>query len=518
MKNLNKLMSLLLAMTIIMAMTMVGCNKPTKTTSNSNSQGDSITASSTDENSISEDGEDLVPSTSEVSGASTDSGTSTTYVSKQISGVTSASVSYNTEEFPSLANKKLSLIYTVSNDEYKALLKKGQTDPFWAVAADFKLKYGATVKITVVPFESLIDKAINLQNSGAAPDLLLLSDQSFPSTAVTKIVQPLEDLKDSTGKKIDFRKRLWSDLVMNAFKYNGKTYAIQGKSAMPWLTLMYYNETMFKQAALTTPKELYKQGKWSWAEFAKAAKKLTKSTPGSQTFDVLGFATWTLIPSVFTQSNDTAVIKLGTSGKYVANLTDPKVLTTLNFLYDAFQSPDKGGYMNIDAGQSFEADFPAGKIAMVVGNPPPSTVKFDWDCVPMPYGPDNKTKKLAAEVFGYGIPTGAKNPEGAMAFLYMMNDPKYTKPNVQSSVLLLSGYTNLKPDQSKGQWNYENYRNPFGAAKNLPTFASMDRNFSDRWTLYWNICADLAAGDKAATVSARYQPVLASSLEKSYGG
>lgn len=522
MKRTNKLIPLLLVVTIMLGMMSSSCtSKPSEDVSEQTSSQESVTNSVSGEVS-SDSGEDLNPvsDTSSESALSNDmsDGSSTGVISKPISGVTSASVSYNTEEFPTLAKPNLSIIHTVSNDEYKALLKKGQTDPIWATVADFKIKYGGTVKVTVVPFGSLVDKTINLQNSGAAPDLLFLSDQNFPSTAVTKVVQAMEDLKDITGKKIDYRKKLWSELVMNSFKYGGKTYAIQGKSALPFISLIYYNETMFKQAGLVTPKSLYKQGKWSWDEFEKAARKLTKKTAGASTYDVLGFATWTMIPSLFTQSNNTAVVKLDSNGKYIANLNDSKVMNTLNFLYDAFQSADKGGYMDINAGLSFESDFPAGKVAMIYGNPPPATVKFDWDCVPFPYGPDNTTKKSPSQLFGYGIPTGSKNPEGALAFLYMLNDPKYTKPNVVSTVNLLSGYTNLKPDQAKGQWNYENYRNPFGAAKNVPTYVAMDRNFSEVWTLYWNICQDLAAGDKAATVSARYQPVLQASLEKSYGG
>jgi len=155
---------------------------------------------------------------------------------------------------------------------------------------------------------------------------------------------------------------------------------------------------------------------------------------------------------------------------------------------------------------------------MIYGNPPPDTVKFDWDAVPIPVGPDNKSTKLVAQIFGYGIPTGSKNPEGALAFLYMMNDPKYINLNKDSTVKMLSGFTGGKPDASKGIWNFDNYRNPFGPAKNLPVNVAMDRNFSDVWTVYWNICDELSKGDKAATVAAKYQKIVQSYLDKSYGG
>lgn len=543
MKSNMKKISILLVLLLFISAFAIGCKpKPTNTITSTPVSGEESTAGSSENadssSSSSEDGDILNPSSaaststqesivskfasSSSSANSSKSGTSSSKTgtsSSLVSKVVIPTIIYKEDEFKTLANSNIKIMHTVSNDEYKALLKKGQTDVIWATANDFKIKYGGKVTVVVVPYGSLIDKTINLQNSGQAPDLVFLADNSFPSTAVTKVVQAMEDLKDSTGKKVDFRKSLWSPLTMEAFQYGGKTYAINYKSSMPWISIMFYNETMFKQAGLTTPKELYKQGNWTWENFEKAGKKLTKTKPGSNEIDVLGFATWNFHPSLFTQTNDTSIIKLDSNGKYISNINDPRVVATFNFLHDAFQSPDKGGYMNLNSGLTFDADFPAGKIAMVYSNtPPPSTAKFDWDCVPMPYGPDNAAKKLASQIFGYGIPTGSKNPEGALAFMYMMNDPKYVKPNVESTISFLSGFTNLAPDRSKGEWNYENYRNSLGAAGKLPTKSAMDRNFSDVYTIYWNMLTDLGTGDMPATVIAKYAPVLQAALEKSYGG
>jgi multiple sugar transport system substrate-binding protein len=43
---------------------------------------------------------------------------------------------------------------------------------------------------------------------------------------------------------------------------------------------MYYNADMFTEAGLKTPAELAKDGKWDWAAFENAAKKLTDEKAG----------------------------------------------------------------------------------------------------------------------------------------------------------------------------------------------------------------------------------------------
>ncbi len=424
---------------------------------------------------------------------------------------------FNEEAFATIANGNLSIVHHVSQDEYRTLVAKGQTDAIWATATDFEKKYGGRVRITVVPFANLVSRTISMQSANNAPDLLATTDQSFPSTATSKVLQPLDDLKDASGKKLDFQKSLWSPLVLEAFKYGGKYYAFAGLNALPTFSLIFYNESMFKQERLTLPKELYKQGKWNWAEFQKAARALTKSSEADQ-YEQIGFATWTLIPSLFALANDTAIVRVDATGKYNANLNDAKMISTLNFLSDAFKAPDQGGFMSLQAGLSFESDFPAGKVAMIHANIVPDTIKFDWDVVPMPYGPDNKDKKLAAQIFGHGIPTGSKNPEGALAFVHMMNDPKYSAPNVESTKKALSGNTNGRPDPNKGTYNYDNFRNPAGPANQLKAVVSMDRNFSDVWTIYWNICQELEEGIPPATVAATYQTQVQSLLDRSYGG
>jgi ABC-type glycerol-3-phosphate transport system substrate-binding protein len=421
------------------------------------------------------------------------------------------------EMFPTLEDNNLVIVHYVSEDDYRDLVREGKTDVVWATAREFERKYGGRVRIISVPYSDMVSRTISMQSAGSAPDLLLLSDQTFPTVAASNVVQAMEDLVDDTGRQIDFRKELWNDKLMEAFSFEGKTYGINIKHYIPSVTLIYYNESMFKREGLELPKDLYIQGNWTWDEFAKAAARLTQDTTGNQQYDQMGFATWTFIPSLFALANDTAIIKADENGRHVANFNDPKMLSTLNFLYDAFQLPENGGFTSLHAGLTFETEFPAGNIAMVHSNPPPDTVRFDWDVVPMPIGPDNKNNALAAQVFGYGIPTGAKNPEGALAFLHMTGDPRYDEFNKAAAINRYSGKTGGVTDTAKGEWVWDNLIDGRGKAAELNFNMAMDRSFSDIWHHMWNICEDLSEGERAATIAATYQRVIQSALDQSLG-
>lgn len=509
---------LYLLMAAVMLISCTACNTGPVTSGDTSSkpyeQTDSSTSVTIDDNDgFESEAESFIDNSSTLTPASSsiDHPSSNTSTTTPTSSSTESSIDYHEDAFSKLNNPDLHILCHFSQEQYRDQIKEGSLpNMLWHIRSDFQRKYGGKVTIEYVPFNEMITKTVAMQKAGKAPDIIQNGDQFFPSTAVQKVVQPLEQLVDSNGNKVSFDKSLWSAETLSAFKYNGKTYAISDPTYKPTLTFIYFNETMFKKEGLTSPKELYKQGKWNWAEFEKACKKLAKSRNG--TLIQKSFSTYT-IPSLFMISNNASILTFDSAGKAKANLTDDKVMSTLQFLYDALQPVEKGGFMDYKGPETFQADFANGILGMQAGVAPTANVTFDWDLVPMPVGPDNKENRLASAVYGFSIPTGAKNPEGAMAYIYFMSNPKYMEENKAAYIKSLSGQTAGKIDTAKGQWNYENYI----MNSNLKYASAMDRNFSGAFTLYWNICMDMANGDKPATIAAKYQQSLQAALDTTYG-
>lgn len=94
-------------------------------------------------------------------------------------------------------------------------------------------------------------------------------------------------------------------------------------------------------------------------------------------------------------------------------MKDEKIIEAFQFFQDATYK-DKWYLQKA----SDKKQFAAGNAGMITGKDPlgMSDMKYEWDYVPMPAGP--KGDKTPAEVVMWGIPTGAKNPEGAAAWIY----------------------------------------------------------------------------------------------------
>src|SRR5206468_682490 len=62
---------------------------------------------------------------------------------------------------------------------------------------------------------------------------------------------------------------------------------------------IYYNKSLFQAARLDDPYDLYRQGRWDWNAFLKAAKRLTRTdADGRQTQFGLALPTFPMLAAV----------------------------------------------------------------------------------------------------------------------------------------------------------------------------------------------------------------------------
>jgi multiple sugar transport system substrate-binding protein len=141
---------------------------------------------------------------------------------------------------------------------------KDNTAPIYAVAKKFMDQNpGVTVEIVPTPTGSgpFRDKFITAAHAGGGPDAIMLDIAWSAQLSAAQLLLPLDTLaaKDVAN---------FYPGPVDTCKYQGKLYCL------PWYTnalAMFYNKTAFTAAGLPLPKD-----GWTWDDFTKAAKTLTK--------------------------------------------------------------------------------------------------------------------------------------------------------------------------------------------------------------------------------------------------
>ncbi len=280
---------------------------------------------------------------------------------------------------------------------------------FTAINKAFEKKYGG--KVTVVGDGFYDDRGVRLTNliqSKTQVDVVFHGDEDFPSYQLTKLIRPI-DLSQFDTSSVPYNKQ--SD------PFRGETYLVTANYGTGAGVLCLYNKTMFENAGLETPLELYKKGEWNWNTFRDAARTLSQDTDGDGTNDIYGFADYDINGLLCT--NGTSLLKKS-GDTYTVN-TDETVRRAYQLYFDMY-NVDKS--VNRDP-WSWSEDMVQGKLAMVFQNPiymlywMEEGAKFEYDFVPMPKGPDAEGFYVSDSGQGRYFALGAtcKNPEGAYAYI-----------------------------------------------------------------------------------------------------
>ena len=250
-------------------------------------------------------------------------------------------------------------------------------------------------------------------------DIAMFNNIDFPGRP-TQYMQPLNDIKG-----FNFSDSAWDKSVMDTQKINGKYYgvSINGSLNSEYIC-MFFNETMFKDRGVKTPREYWEAGNWNWDTFLECAKAMTYEDNGVQ---VYGYANrGSSYVTYWTQAAGTDFIKYDGS-KFTANLSDTKLIDTLKYFNDLshkYKVKDPENVYGVP-------DFRTGKAAMFSCITYPmrknADTKFNQmsdkiDAVPFPMPKGQKEVALIDSTL-FGVLKGAKNPDGAAVFLRYFLDP-----------------------------------------------------------------------------------------------
>jgi sn-glycerol 3-phosphate transport system substrate-binding protein len=218
------------------------------------------------------------------------------------------------------------------------------------------------IKVTPVytgSYDETSIKARSAAKAGKPPAVVLMSANFVVEYKVNGEIEALDDFAKSSAKSADaFMNQFWEPLHANA-RFDGRIWGVPFHNSTP---LVYYNVEHFKEAGLD-PNNFPK----TWAEFADAAKKLTKRDGDSikrygfmmpQGYDYLGW-----LVSALDMSNGGQYFNAEYPG--IVYYNTPTMLGTVTFINDLIRKhkvmPD-----SVQDAKAVSTSFFAGETSMIM--------------------------------------------------------------------------------------------------------------------------------------------------------
>lgn len=483
-KNLKRIISLSVCILMVFSM-LISCKNKPKTV-NTSSNGDSSAS-------------ETVQSDSGVSSQNSSTAGSNTNSTASIASQTSKpniNIGGNTSKIDVKQTGfgvSSSMYNSIKGSKVQVVLFNEPTEAEKKMKADFEKKYQCTVEFKVYGWAEWQTKIYQMVTSGNPPDTLILNDAFFLSYVAKNVVQDIT-------KYVDLRDTVWNTSVTSAFMWNGKLYGV-AKQNEDYIFYIYYNKNMFDDYAVKTPNQLYDAGQWNYSKFKEVAAKFVKDTNKDGISDQRGFATWYW--DIFILGNGGNEIKIN-KDKIDLTLKNSNELEGLKLIQE-MQLRDK----SFDQGQpNWREDFMAGKVAMIAERPWQavgemnmySKCKFQIGVAPFPKGPNTPNNTAPGMIYSWGVPRGAKNPLGAVAWYHygaVWGSENKNDPSLKAAVM-----RSYKDDATR---NFiENYNNTHSVNGTL--IYGLPNWWDKRWDFWKDIlCNDVAPANAVDKNKAVFQ-------------
>ena len=153
---------------------------------------------------------------------------------------------------------------------------------------------------------------------------------------------------------LDLKSGRWGmEGFLNAVRFNGLTYGIQASDwAIPPVSAKGYfifNHSLIANANAASPYELEEKGIWNWEEFEKICTAVTDTSSADKTEHVYGFTTLSsimMLQSAIMSNGAHWVSQDPTTGRYMFNMEDPKVLEALDWFRSLLVDKKIGQFIN----------------------------------------------------------------------------------------------------------------------------------------------------------------------------
>ena len=318
-------------------------------------------------------------------------------------------------------------------------------------------KYGGPqVECVTVPYGECGMKLQAMVLADNAPDVYKLRIGDLTTHLFNGLWQDITN-------DFDWDNRNWRDLApfMNYVTVNGKILVAPEVNSN---YMVWFNKSIFEEYGMENPLDLWEKGEWTKDNFDNICRKLTIKDGGNTSIYGFGFDhRWFF--DVFAMYDTNFAIFDGT--RYKSNTDDPKIADAFSYITN--MATVEKLWCDLDKATAY---FASGKLAMLYyGNwlpesDPFRTMNFDGkiDFVPVP---ENTATGLGPRqdyyIEGHAIPIGAKNREGAKAFIEIFNFYKQSQEQDLETTKKDLEHGGLTVDQFFRYRSCRYYKNPYTA-------------------------------------------------------
>lgn len=203
-----------------------------------------------------------------------------------------------------------------------------------------------------------------------------------------------------------------SEAIDNMFTRQGGRYA-----AVPWHNvapfMAFYNRTYLEALDLEDPYDLWRRGEWTMEAMHDMAVAATRDTGNTGTPNYWGIAT--VYENIWINQNHTSFVTMDDQGKFQLNLDDPALTEALEMITDVYHArrsvqatPDPRTAFYGGNVLFFLSEF--GETSLLQERERNNELPFDWDMVPLPFGPNNTDGVHMVFSHGPSMIAGTHNP------------------------------------------------------------------------------------------------------------
>jgi multiple sugar transport system substrate-binding protein len=285
------------------------------------------------------------------------------------------------------------------------------------VAAFAGRSSGIQVTLVHVPGQSDYRRRLGVDFAAGTPaDVVLLNYRRYASFAARGVLEPLGPYlqKSRVIKEVDFYPE-----AIAPFVWQGALVCIpQNLSSLA----VYYNRDLFRAGGVPGPRD-----GWTWDDFLRAARALTRDTDGDGRIDQYGLGTEVSIFRVapFIWQNGGELVD-DPHAPTRLTLDTPAAREAIQWFVDLQVKHRVAPDLMAEKAESSENRFLNGRLAMFLnsrrGVPTYRTVTgFDWDVAPLPMA---KRRAGILHADAYCMPKAGKNKAASWAFIEFANSPE----------------------------------------------------------------------------------------------
>ncbi len=302
--------------------------------------------------------------------------------------------------------------------------------------------FGGNIEYIQTPSttDALLEKLSNLIASDDSPDLVEKSAMRYPGNISKNMFESLDG-------KIDLDSAIWSDLkdVVESFSWDGKHYYYPHRITTSYA--LNYSKKTIEENDLPDPYELYKNGEWTWDAWRNMMITFCDKDENN-----IGFYATDTTVDAFILTTGTPFVDTNSNGTITNNLSNPNVTRAMQFIETLCRdgvsygkelgdwvSPqtfatecDRLLFLCMEPEWTYIAATEQLQNPKGVDNDIFDTVS-EFAFVPFPRDTQADAYYQGYDTFGYLIPKGAKNIDGAIEFINL-NRAYDADPVIQSQV------------------------------------------------------------------------------------